>query len=149
MKHKYLKGSYTLEAAVIFSVMFFILGTLIFCIFYIHDCAVAQSAACEAASVGTNFIKSDERKKAAEIVKDLVDGRRFMGSRNVKQRIAVGTKDVNAVWQGTYPMPGFSTGYLFGNKFSVRGAWSAKVLDPADMIRKIKGIGDVLTGGND
>ncbi len=149
MGHKYLKGSYTVEAAVLFSVMFFILATLVFGLFYIHDCAVSQSAACEAASAGSNFIKASERTKAAEIVRDLVDERRFMGSRDVNRSVTVGKKEVNAVWQGTYPMPGFSMGYLSGNRFSVRGAWHAKVLNPADMIRKIKGIRDVLTGGND
>ncbi|MDO4322998.1 MAG: pilus assembly protein [Lachnospiraceae bacterium] len=146
---KYLKGSYTVEAAVIFSTVFFVLAALIISMFYLHDRAVAQSAACEAAVAGSNFIKTEERKKAAETVKNLVGEERFLGSRNIGRSVAVGEKEVRAVWRGTYPIPGFTAKYLSGNEFTIYKTWNCEVLNPADAIRKLKGIGDLFIGGDE
>ena len=55
MKGTNLKGSFTVEAAVLFSITFFVMGALILGTFYLHDCAVCQSVSCEAASAGSNL----------------------------------------------------------------------------------------------
>lgn len=149
MRKKYLKGSYTVEAAVIFSVLFFILASLILCMFYLHDRAVAQSAACEAAAVGSNFIKTQERQEAVASVKKQAGSKRFLGSRDIGTNVAVGEKEVDAVWRGTYPVPGFAAKYLSGGKLTIDQSWSSRIIDSADAIRKIKGIGDFISGGSD
>lgn len=149
LKREYFRGSYTVEAAVVFSLVFFVLTALIFYGFLIHDRAVSQSAACEAASAGSNFILEKERKEAADAVRSQIGEDRFLGSRDINRRIDIGSGSVHALWQGSYTVPGFTAKYLSGNVFSVRGSWSTKIPDPADMIRKIKGIGDVLMGGSD
>jgi hypothetical protein len=146
---KFLKGSYTVEAAIVFSLTFFVLASLLIAVFYLHDCAVAQSAACEAAVAGSNFAKAKDRTEAAEAVKNQVGGGRFLGSRNVTSSTASGTKEVSAVWQGVYPVPGLAAKYLSGNRFTIRKTWKSQVLDAAEMIRKIKGIGDLVIGGSE
>lgn len=149
MRRYCLKGSYTVEAAVVFSVTFFVLAALIICMFYIHDRAVAQGAACEAAAAGSNFIKTKDRREAAEKVEVQVGETRFLGSRNVGSNVAVGDKEVDAVWKGKYPIPGFAAKYLTGNVFTIYQTWSSKVFDSAESIRKIRGIGELLIGGDD
>lgn len=149
MRRCYLKGSYTVEAAVVFSITFFVLSSLIICTFYLHDRAVAQGAACEAAAAGSNFEKSEDRRKAAEAVRNLAGEKRFMGSRGIASNVSIGKKEVNAAWQGRYPVPGFAAKYVAKNEFAIHQTWSSTVLDAAEAIRKIKGIGDVLIGGSD
>lgn len=145
---KSLKGSYTVEAAVVFSLTFFVLAALLLAVFYLHDCAVAQSAACEAAVSGSNFAKAEDRKAAAEEVKKQISGSHFLGSRNVTSSTTIGTKEVSAIWQGVYPVPGLAAKYLSGNRFAIRKTWKSQVTDAAEMIRKIKGIGDLVNGGS-
>lgn len=149
MKKHYLKGSYTVEAAVLFSLIFFVLAALIISVFYIHDRAVAQAAACEAAVSGSNQENPGDAREAAEAVKDRVGGSRFLGSRNVGSSIAVGEKEVSAAWRGRYPVPGFTAKYLTGNEISIDRSWNSHVFDSADAIRKIRGIGELLIGGGD
>lgn len=148
LRRRYLKGSYTVEAAVVFSITFFVLAALIICMFYIHDRAVAQSAACEAAVAGSNFTKAEDRREAAEKVRSLVGENRFLGSRDVGNSAAVGEKEVNAQWKGKYPVPGFAAKYLAGNVFEIHQTWSSRVFDSAEAIRKIRGIGELLIGGD-
>lgn len=62
MKGTNLKGSFTVEAAVLFSITFFVMGALILGTFYLHDRAVCQSVSCEAASAGSNL---EHRRNAA------------------------------------------------------------------------------------
>ncbi len=147
--HRYLKGSYTVEAAIIFSVAFFVLSALIICMFYLHDRSVAQSAACEAAVAGSNYTRAEDRREAAEKVRSLVEEKRFLGSRNVGSSAAIGEKEVNAEWNGKYPVPGFAAKYLVGNVFEIHQTWSSRVFDSAEAIRKIRGIGELLIGGDD
>ena len=149
LRQHYLKGSYTVEAAVVFSITFFVLAALIICMFYIHDRAVSQSAACEAAVTGSNYTKAADRREAAEKVRSLVGEKRFLGSRSVGSSAAVGEKEVNAEWNGKYPIPGFTAKYLAGNAFTIHQTWSSRVFDSAEAIRKIRGIGELLIGGDD
>lgn len=43
-----MRGSYTIEAAVLLSMITFVLAALILTAFYLHDRSVCQSTACEA-----------------------------------------------------------------------------------------------------
>ena len=139
------QGSYTVEAAVLFSLTFLVLAALLICMFYCHDRAVSQSAACEAAVSAGNFAKAEQRREAADAVRAQVRAERFLGSRNVAGQAAIGEREVSAQWQGEYPVPGFAARYLSGGSLSVSRSWRCTVLDPADTIRKIKGLGDLLT----
>ena len=147
LDNKYLKGSYTVEASIILSITFFVLAACIICTFYLHDRAVAQGASCEAAQTGSNFMKPEENRKAADAVKNKNTAERFMGSRNLTANVAIGEKEVTAVWQGTFPIPGFAAKYLFGNEQDIQKSWTCQKTDPADTIRKIRGLGALLTGG--
>lgn len=138
-----------MEASVVISVSFFVLAALMFVMFLLHDRCVAQSASCEAAAAASNFSKTEEQRSAAEAVTKQVSGERFMGSGNAGGHVSVGEKEAVAVWEGTCSVPGFAAKYLSGNDFSIRGSWSSKLMAPAETIRKIKGIGTTLIGGDD
>ena len=142
-----LKGSYTVEAAAIVSITFLVLASMLLGMFYLHDRAVFQGAACEAAAAGSNFATEAERKKAAgEVAKRLKKGR-FLGSRGITGGAETGSGKTTASWQAGYPVPGFAMKYLSGGRLGIDVSWSCGMTDAADMIRKIRGVGALLAGG--
>lgn len=149
MKKRYMRGSFTVEASIVVSMTILVLASLILCTFYIHDRAVFQSMVCEAVSAGSNFATESERSAAVSEAADRVRAERFLGSRDVSGSAEAGDKQVTASWNASYPVPGFAVRYLAEDSWGIRKSWTCRVLDPADVIRKIKGAGELLTGGND
>ena len=145
---KYLKGSYTVEASIVVTMTMVVLAALILCTLYIHDRAVMQALVCEAASVGSSFATDKERKEAAQEVAGRLNEERFLGSRKLEGSAATGSREVTVLWNAEYPVPGFAASYLTEGKFDIRKKWTCKILNPADTIRKIKGAGELLTGGD-
>ena len=147
-KDKCMKGSYTVEAAIVVTVTMFVLASLLIGTFYVHDRAVMQGLVCEAASAGSNFATEEERKTAMqEVVKRINEGR-FLGSRGLNGNAASGSKNVTASWNAEYPVPGFAGRYLAQGSLDIKRSWTCKIPNPADTIRKIKGAGELLTGGD-
>lgn len=147
MGKNYLKGSYTVEAAVVVSLTFLVLASLMIGAFYLHDRVVLQGFVCEMAAAGSNFMTEAERKEAMGEVKKRLNANRFLGSRGLSGNAAAGKKEAAASWQAVYPVPGFAVKYISGNLIDIRQNWTCKIPDPADTIRKVRGIGDLLTGG--
>ena len=143
MKKKYLKGSYTVEAAVVVSMTIFVLAALILCTFYLHDRATLQAIVCEAASVGSSFATEKDRKEAMQGVVERINAEHsLVGS------AALGKREVTVLWNAKYPIPGFAARYLTEGELNIRKTWTCRILDPASTIRKIKGAGELLTGGD-
>ena len=149
MKKNYLRGSYTVEASIIVTVTILVLAALILCTFYIHDRATMQGIVCEAAAAGSNFAEEKDRVQAAQTVTERLDAGRFLGSQNVSGNAASGKREVTAQGSAQYPIPGFAANYLSGGSLDIRKSWTSRILDPANAIRKIKGAGELLTGGNE
>lgn len=143
-----MKGSYTVEAAVVMSLVFFVLGALILASFYIHDRAVLQGFICEITAAGSNFATEKERQEAVTNVKKQITAKRFMGSRSLSGNASAGKKEVSASWSAVFPIPGFAMKYLNGNQLKIEKKWTGKVVDPAEIIRKVRGADKFITGGN-
>lgn len=137
-----------MEAAIVVTMTIFVLAALILCTFYIHDRAVLQAIVCEAASVGSSFATDEERKEAAQEVVGGLNAGRFLGSRNLDGNVAMGSREVTVLWDAEYPVPGFAAEYLADGKLDIHKTWTCKILNPASTIRKIKGVGELLTGGD-
>lgn len=138
-EHKYLKGSYTVEAATVISLVFFVLGALLICSFYIHDKSVLQGIVCEAAAAGNNFSTEKERKEAVSSVKKRITASRFMGSKNLNGNVSTGGKNTEASWSAVFPVPGFAAKYMVGNRLTINKECTCKRVDPAKTIRMVKG----------
>ena len=143
-----MRGSYTIEAAVLLSMITFVLAALILTAFYLHDRSVCQSTACEAAAAGNNFFRQKDRSAAAAEVKKHFTKERLLGSRSLSEKTAAGKKEVSAQWKAVYPIPGFVMKYFSNSKLVIRASWTCRNADPADAIRKIRGAAKVLTGGD-
>lgn len=141
-------GSYTVEAALVVSITFYVLTALLLCTFYVHDRAVIQSSVCETAAAGSSFCTSKERKSAMDQAKKLLSQSRLLGSTSLKGSISPGGKEAAASWSAVYPFPGFVMNYIAAGKVNIQKSWSSRVLDAAETIRKIRGAGELLMGDN-
>ena len=136
-------GSYTVEAAMVVPVVFFVLAALMVGAFYIHDRAVCQSIVCEIAACGSSFMTEAERKKAMKEAESQIRGERFLGSQELGGNSAMGSREIQVSWQGRYPVPGMVMKYLSGGSLSYQAKWDSRIVDPADTVRKIRGIGSL------
>ena len=130
------------------SITFFVLVSLLICTFYLHDKAVMQAAVCEIVSAGSNTATEGEQKKVTSELKKSLTKKRLMGSRNLSGEISTGKK-ISAKWSGTYPVPGAAMRFFSKNKLPVGVSWSSEKVRPADMIRKIRGIRKLISGGTE
>lgn len=141
------EGSYTVEAAMVFPIVLFVLAALIICAFYVHDRAVSQSIVCEMASAGSNFITEAERQEAMDAVKKQATASRFLGSRNLSLRSSSGKTEANAALSAEYPVPGMVMKYFAGGSLAIQKKWSSKTPDPAKAIWIMRGLKRLIDGG--
>ncbi|MCD7884420.1 MAG: hypothetical protein LUI87_12060 [Lachnospiraceae bacterium] len=142
------KGSYTVEAALVVSITFLVLASLVIGTFYLHDRVVFQSMVCEIASAGSACATESERKSAVSVLKGEVSASRFLGSRDISGSASVGENEVTASWSAGYPVPGFAMNYLAGNELPIEVSWTSKIVEPVDTIRLIRGAGELITEGD-
>lgn len=139
MKKKGWKGSFTAEAAVVISLSFLVLGTLMLTIFYLHDTAVFQGIVCETAAAGSNFAMEKERSEAAGNLQKDIHKNRFLGSRNLSVKKETGEKHVSVSAKAEYPVPGMLMRFLKDGKIPIVCTWNCRILNPGKTIRQIRG----------
>ena len=142
------KGSYTVEAALVFPVILFVLAALLIMAFYVHDGGILQSFACETAVAGSNYMTENERKVAAEQVRKQAGQERLMGSRNSQGHVAFGSSEVYARYTAVCPVPGMVMRYLSNNQLKIAKSWQVHTVNPSDWIRKQRGIMRIRDGGS-
>ena len=142
------KGSYTVEAALVFPIILFVLAALLILAFYVHDRGILQSLACETAVAGSNYITENERKMTAEQVRNQAGPERLMGSRNSQGHVAFGSSEVYARYTAVCPVPGMVMRYLSGNQLKIAKSWQVHIMNPSGWIRKQRGIMRIRDGGN-
>ena len=145
-KMRPLKASYTVEASFLMAITLFVLAALMICTFYLHDKAVMQAAVCEIASAGSNMATEEEQRQVTSELKKTLTQKRLLGSRNLSGQAGTGKK-VSADWSGNYPVPGFVMEYFADNNLQIHVSWSSEKIQPADMIRKIRGVRKLISGG--
>lgn len=141
-----LKASYTVEAAILMPIVFFVLAALLIAAFYLHDRAVLQAAVCEIVSAGSNMAAEEDQKQAVSGLSKSLTEKRLMGSRNLSGQVKTG-ETVSAAWKCSYPVPGLAMRYLAGNKLTISVSWKSEKIRPADTIRKIRGFRELISGG--
>lgn len=143
-----LKASYTVEASFVMSITFFVLAALLICTFYLHDRAVMQAAVCGIVSAGSNTATEEEQRQVVLELKRSLTQERLIGSRNLSSQAGTGKK-ISVSWSGSYPVPGLAMRYFTGNSLPVRASWSSEKIQPADTIRKIRGLRKLISGGTE
>lgn len=133
-------GSFTVEASLIMGFVLMILTVLIYASFYVHDNGVAQGIVCELAAMGNNARQEDDGEKQMENRKKLLITSRFLNTKGVKVSVGKSDSQVKVSFDGSFAVPGFIGGFFTKNQLSIQKSWSRTIYDPADVIRKIRGV---------
>ena len=133
-------GSFTVEAALLMTILIPVLTALIYAAFYIHDSAVLQGIVCELAVAGSNLSQEKNRAGELEKKKNALLSSRFTGTRGAEISIEAGNNSVSASGSGEFRFPGMIMNFFGGSIKRLSKSWSREILQPADLIRKIRGL---------
>ncbi len=135
------KASYTIEAALLFPFILSVIVLVIYGAFFIHDRAVLDAAAYEAALRGSEVTdKSDDiYAKVKKTGEDTIDGR-LLATKDLDMDIQITKDQVSVRYSGEFSIPG-GVVLVPGMSFSgigVRAEGHSKRLDPGNFIRECR-----------
>ena len=76
------KGSFTVEAALLMTVLLPVIVSLIYTAFFLHDRTLLQGAACEVAAMGSNLSEEKDIDQILEKIKNQVMSARLLGTKD-------------------------------------------------------------------
>lgn len=143
-REKVKKGSFTIEAACVMSlILVTVMGILYLC-FFVHNRAWLTAAACESALTGSMEGNREGGKpgEAAGKRSQELGNIGFFGAENLKSQVKDG-KDITVSYTAD-TISGFG-----GFSWKLRAEGKSRVVDPVGWIRKIKSAEDIFsdTGG--
>lgn len=133
------KGSFTIEAACVMSlILLTVTGTLYLC-FFVHNRAWLTAAACEAALNGSmEGIRAEGKVyEAAEQRSRELGSAGFPGAENLQAQIST-KKEVRVIYTAD-TFTGFG-----GFSWKLKAEGKSKVINPVLWVRNIKAAGDIL-----
>ena len=139
MKRRHnVKGSYTIEAALLMGVILPFLVVVIYMGFFLHDRGFLQGAAHEAAVYASLHI--DDARDERSAAQSLVAGR-TLGVRSADVNMDVGEREVNVNYSGNFQAPGMFGG-LLGH--TVHSGVTLSLERPSRRIQKIRGVAKII-----
>lgn len=134
------RGSFTVEASLLMTIIIPVLVSLIYGSFYLHDCAVMQGAACELAAMASNLQGDPNRESLLQKKKEELLQGRLLGTRQGTISLTVSDSKVQVSCEGKFYIPGLVSHLLSQNLVSIEKSWNRKLYHPTETIRKIRGI---------
>lgn len=133
MKRK-LKGSYTIEASLLFPFILMILILIIYFSFFIHDRCIMHAAAYTAALRGSQILNEDEDvfSKVEKSSQELLENR-LLAVRNHATDIQISEQEISVLYEGAIRIPVWSFPDI---PIKVRG--TAKRIDNVKFIRECR-----------
>ena len=139
-----MKGSFTLEAAVLIPLTVLILAAILIASFYIHDTAVLQGNACECAAAGANALTLAQQEQRMDQTKNRIKAGRLLGSRNRSGRAGTQGEQAKAAWTAEYPIPGMGGNLFADRRIPIAVSWSQEQIRPVRKIRIIRGVSSIF-----
>lgn len=141
-----MQGSFTVEASMIMGIVLMILVAILYASFYVHDRGVAQGIVCELAAYGNglsweNTVEQQMEKRKKELISS-----RFLHTEGIKVTAAKEKDQVTAAFSGSFLIPEFVQPLFLEKEKSVEKTWKRAIYDPADTIRKIRGVKYMVEG---
>ncbi len=134
------RGSFTVEAALLMTILLPVLVALIYGGFYLHDCAVMQGAACELAAAGSTLAQEANRQQLLEEKRTKLLQRRLLGTRQGEMSLSVSDTEIKVTCRGNFYIPGLISHLLNKDLVSIEKSWTRKLYHPTETIRKIRGL---------
>ena len=111
------KGTYTVEAALVMSLIVFILAALLYLAFVLHDCAVLKGYLCETAACAAH-VGTEKEEEAGRTCLNRMTSKRFLGSRAISSSLQAGEDTITVSGSASYSLPGVVSPF-FGGKTSL------------------------------
>ena len=134
------RASFTVEAALLMTIILPVLISLIYASFYIHDRAVLQGMACEIASMGSNLAEEPKAENILNTKKEDLMKNRLLGTKMRRSAFVLSETQVSVNYEGSFAIPGMIMQLLRGGNLELKASWSRELYRPADLIRKIRGL---------
>ncbi|SKB97594.1 TadE-like protein [Lachnospiraceae bacterium] len=101
------KGSLTVEASLLFPFILMVIVISIYAMFFLHDRAVLDAAAYEAALRGCEITseKADVMAKVRKTGEETIEGR-LLSTRNVNMDVSITGQDIRVRYTGEFKVPG-------------------------------------------
>ena len=133
------RGSFTVEASLLMTIIIPVLTALIYGSFYLHDSAVMQGAACELAAMAGNLDGDPDQEALLRDKKEELLRGRLLGTGQGSVSLTVTVSEVQVSCEGNFYIPGLVSRLLSQNLVPVEKSWSRKLYHPAETIRRIRG----------
>ncbi|MEY8427419.1 TadE family protein [Lachnospiraceae bacterium 46-15] len=132
-----LKGSYTVEAALLMALIIPLFAGIIYLGFYLHNGAAMQNAAYELAALGSlHYGEKDGEEIVKERKREIVS-QAFLGIQGIEAEIHIGKKKIAADFQGSLQVPGLVMRFFCGNRLQVRGHAALSAPQPQKTVMRI------------
>ena len=139
-KRRTLQGSFTVDAALLMTILLPIIVALIYASFFLHDRTLLQGAACEVAAMGSNLAEEKNVESRLNKIREQLVSARLLGTEKVHSTIALGEDNIEVSYQGNFFIPGLIRNFFGSNSLDMSRAWNRERYHPADTIRKIRGL---------
>lgn len=142
MKKKIRKGSFTIEAACVMSIVLVTVMGVLYLAFFVHNRTWLTAAAYEAALTGSmeGVKKNGQVYEAASARGQELGNVGFFGAENLQYQVSTG-KTVKVSYQAE-TISGFG-----GFHWTLRTEGSSKIIRPAEWVRKVKSASEIVAGG--
>lgn len=139
IRKKTAKGSFTIEAACVMSMILFVIIGLLYLCFFVHNRAWLTAAAYEAALAGSieGIRENGQVKETAEARSRELGNSGFFGAENLSVQVTAG-KAVKVAYSAD------TIADFGGFTWKLKAVGSSKVICPVDWIRKVKAAADIL-----
>lgn len=141
-KEMRLRGSYTVEAALLMGMILPVLVGIIYMGFYLHDRGFLQGAAHEAAAYAS--LQADNQSADVPGAIEALPAGRTLGVRSVSASAASGGRRVSVTYEGDLQLPGMTAGLFGQGALTVRSGVTLLVERPSRRIQKIRGVAKVI-----
>lgn len=139
-----LQGSFTVEAALLMAILLPVLVSVIYLSFCLHDRAVLQGISCEIGAMGSNLRQEKKAEAMLNEKQRALTENRLLGTKNIVKSLSVSDNRVSVTFSGSYPFPGLIMRLMGGNQLQIWRSWSRELYRPAKLIRKIRGLNDMV-----
>ena len=142
MKNKIRKGSFTIEAACVMSIVLFTVMGVLYLSFFVHNRTWLTAAAYEAALTGSmeGVQKNGQVYEAASARGQELGNGGFFGAENLQYQVSTG-KTVKVSYQAE------TIARFGGFHWTLKTEGSSKIIRPAEWVRKVKAAAEIVVEG--
>lgn len=137
-----LKGSYTIETALLMGILLPLFVAVIYMCFFLHDKSFLQSAAFETAACVS--LHADEKNLDGNQALDGLLSGRLLGTRDIQRQVASDKQKVIVSCGGNFVVPGMTKRFFGREGLKTETALTMSLERPSRRIRKIRGAAKVI-----